>query len=65
MAGDEPYPPTHDLSAYRRVRQDSTDQALITLFAAILGKPLERRELTAEQRARREQRIQERRHRSG
>lgn len=57
MATDDAYPPAHSLSAYRRVRQERADQALIVLFAEILEKPLERRELTPEQQARREVRL--------
>lgn len=53
----EPY----DLTAYRRVRQHRADQALIEMFAEILDAPLERRELTPEQQARRDARLAERR----
>jgi hypothetical protein len=67
MSGDsDPYPPTHSLSAYRRVRQERADQALIVLFSEILERPLERRDLTPEQEARRAARLeQRRRQRSG
>lgn len=61
MPDRDPYPPAHDLSAYRRARQERTDQALIALFAEILDAPLERRELTPEQEARRAARLEERR----
>jgi hypothetical protein len=60
VAHDEPYPPAHDLSAYRRARRDRADQAMIELFAGILGKPMEVRELTPEERARREDRVRAR-----
>lgn len=56
----DPYPPAHDLSAYRRARQERTDQALIALFSGVLGTPLERRELTPEQAARRADRLAQR-----
>lgn len=49
------------LDAYLRARQQRADQALIALFADVLNKPLERRELTPAQRARREQRLAARR----
>jgi hypothetical protein len=52
----EPY----DLTAYRRVRQHRADQALIEMFAEILDKPLERRDLTPEQTARRDTRLAQR-----
>lgn len=62
MASDDaPYPPTHDLSAYRRVRRNGADLALIEMFSGILGKPLELRELTPEEQARREARLRDRR----
>jgi hypothetical protein len=61
MAADEPYPPAHDLSAYRRARQQQAEQSVIHLFSAILGKPLALRELTPEERARREDRLRDRR----
>jgi hypothetical protein len=60
MASDEPYPPAHDLSAYRRHRQSQADESLIVLFSVVLGKPLELRELTPEQQARREDRLRAR-----
>lgn len=66
MVTDDAYPPAHNLSAYRRVRQERADQALIELFAEILEKPLERRDLTPAQQARREARLAaRRRYRSG
>lgn len=61
MADDAPYPPAHDLSAYRRARQQHADQRLIEMFSGILGKPLAIRELTSEQLARREDRLRSQR----
>lgn len=62
MSGDdEVYPPAHDLSAYRRARQQHGDQALILMFAEVLGQPLTRRSLTPEEQARREDRLRTRR----
>jgi hypothetical protein len=58
MARDDVPHPASDLSAYRRARQDRAADALICLFSQVLGKPLERRELTPEQRARRVARLQ-------
>lgn len=49
------------MDAYLRARRDRADAALITMFASVLNTPLERRELTPEQRARREARIAARR----
>lgn len=53
----EPY----DLTAYRRVRQQRADQALIEMFASVLDAPLVLRELTPEQQARRDARLAQRR----
>lgn len=52
--------PAADFSAYAHVRRERADQALICLFAGVLNKPLAYRELTPEERARRENRIRER-----
>jgi hypothetical protein len=57
----DPMAEPYDLSAYRRVRQERGDQALIELFSEILEKPLERRDLTPEQQARRDARLAARR----
>lgn len=46
-----------DLESYRRARQERADQALICMFAAVLGAPLTRRELTPEQERRRAERL--------
>lgn len=56
--GDAGPPLAGDLSAYRRVRQERTADALICLFSQVLGKPLERRELTDAERARRQARTE-------
>lgn len=48
-----------DMAAYRRARQERADQALICLFADVLGAPLTRRELTPDQQARRDARRDE------
>jgi hypothetical protein len=63
VAHDDVPPPVSDLSAYRRARQDRSADALICLFADVLGKPLQRRELTPFERARRENRRRERQQR--
>jgi hypothetical protein len=57
---DEPPPPAGDLSAYRRVRQERASDAMIEMFAGVLGKPLVRRELTPHEQALREARLRER-----
>jgi hypothetical protein len=57
---DGPPPPASDLSSYRRARQERSSDALIQLYAAVLGQPLKRRELTPEEQARRENRLRER-----
>jgi hypothetical protein len=49
------------LQAYLRARQERADSALIAMFADVLNRPLERRELTPEQQARRDARIAARR----
>lgn len=59
--GDDVPPPTSDLSAYRRARQERSSDALIQMFSSVLGQPLERRELTPEEQARREARMRARR----
>jgi hypothetical protein len=50
-----------DLSTYRDARQARSDHALILLFSEVLSKPLELRELTPEQQARRDARVAARR----
>lgn len=60
MPRDDVHPPAHDLSSYRRARQERTSDRVIEMFAAVLGQPLERRELTPEEQARREERLRER-----
>lgn len=50
-----------DLNSARRHREERRDIALLELFSAVLSKPLERRELTAEQAADRAVRLQDRR----
>jgi hypothetical protein len=46
-----------NLAAYRDSCQHHAEVALLQLYAGVLNKPLERRELTPEQRARREARL--------
>lgn len=50
-----------DLTTARQLRQERRDVALLELFSTVLRMPLERRELTAEQAACREDRLQARR----
>lgn len=50
-----------DLATARRTREDRRETALLVLFSGVLGKPLARRELTAEQWAAREARAEQRR----
>jgi hypothetical protein len=57
---DVPHPAS-DLSAYRRARQERASDALICLFSQVLGTPLERRELTPAEQARRDARRDSRR----
>lgn len=61
MATDDAVPPpASDLSAYRRARQERASDAVIEMFADVLGKPLARRELTPEEQAYREDRLRNR-----
>jgi hypothetical protein len=57
---DDVPPPASDLSAYRRARQERASDAVIEMFAGVLGKPLVRRELTPHEQALREDRLRER-----
>jgi hypothetical protein len=57
---DDVPPPTGDLSAYRRARQERASDAVIEMFADVLGKPLVRRELTPHEQAIRENRLRSR-----
>jgi hypothetical protein len=52
--------PVVDLSRFRDMQRARADVALIQMFSAVLGQPLLLRELTPEQRARREARLRQR-----